>query len=322
MRWLIIIVLGLAGAVAPASAGPADASDKLGVVVSILPQAYFVERIGGERVSVEVLVGENQNPHLYQATPRQMVRVGQATMYFTIGVEFERAVVPRIRKTFPKLKLIDTQAGVPLRRSECSHEHDHDHHNCGHGHHGHDHDHDRKHGKPPQADSPPAVSENPDPHIWLSPKLVKIQAKTICDALCEADPGHADEYRRNLAAFHADLDRAHDEIAKSLAPLVGQKVYVYHPAFGYFLDEFGLKQVPVEIEGKRPGPKQLVRLVNQAEKDGVRVIFVQAQFSQNSAAMVAEAIGGVVVAIDPLARDYLENLKRIAAAVREGLKKR
>lgn len=314
MRSLVIGVLGIAAAAGSAFGGVEDAGGKVGVVVSILPQAYFVERVGGECVEVEVLVGEGQSPHLYRATPRQMVRIGQSKLYFTIGVECERALVPRLRKMFPELKLVDTRAGVPLRRFARARGHRHDHE---HG----DHAHDRgeEHGAPTGA-AKPEPGGAVDPHIWLSPKLVKIQAQTICDALCEADPDRADAYRRNLAAFQVDLDRVHDEIAKALAPLEGREVYVYHPAFGYFLDEFGLEQVPVEIEGKSPAPRQLVQLIEEAKAGGVRVVFVQAQFSRKSAAAVAEAIGGAVVAVDPLARDYLDNLRRMAAALRKALK--
>lgn len=287
-------VLGTAAA-QPANAPP----EKLTVAVSILPQAHFVERVGGDRVRVAVLVGPGQSPHAYEPTPKQVAELVGARAYFTIGVEFERGLLPRLRSSFPKLRVVDTRAGVPLRTmtgaeaaAECDHGRDH-------GHHDH-HDH----------------QATPDPHIWLSPRLVKIQAQTICDALADLDPAGAETYRRNLAAFQTDLDRLHDRLEAALAGLKGREVFVFHPAFGYFLDEFGLKQVPVEIEGKEPTARQLAAVIERAKATGIQVIFVQPQFSRKSAEAVAEAIGGVVVPLDPLAREFTANLEEMAAKIR------
>jgi zinc transport system substrate-binding protein len=283
----------------PLAASSTLAGEKLDVFVSIAPQAYLVERIGGEHVRVEVLVREGQSPHTYQATPRQMVRLGEADLYFSIGVDFERALLPRVTRTFPDLRVIDSRAGIPLRRLEVNHV-------CTHedGHHHHEH-----------------AAGGEDPHVWMSPRLAKTIAKNISTALEAADPEHADAYRAGLAALHADLDRTRREIAEVLAPVKGERVYVFHPAFGYFLDEFGLRQVAVEIEGKQPSARQLVRLIEQARQDKVHVIFVQPQFSPKSAEAIAEAIGGAVVPIDPLARAYLKNIQETAVKLKSGLTK-
>jgi len=308
-RLNISILLVCAVAVARAQQPSAG---RLGVAVSILPQAYFVERVGGEYVNVEVLVGPGQSPHAFEPTPKQLEGLSRARVYFTVGVDFEEALLPRIRRMFRDLKVVDTRAGVPLRsmtateaEAEAAHEHGHD----------HDHDADHKHDDH-------APTGRPDPHIWLNPLLVKTQAQTICAALEEYDPSHAEQFRANLAAFHADLDRVHARITEALAPLQGREVFVYHPAFGYFTDAYGLKQVPVEIEGKEPTARQLAELITRAKSAGVRVIFVQPQFGRKSAEAVANAIGGAVVPMDDLARDYLKNLEEMAAQIKTGLEKR
>ena len=170
-----------------------------------------------------------------------------------------------------------TSAGVPLRMltaDEITAEEAHE-------------AHEEPHGQESETNA-----GRPDPHIWLNPLLVKTQARTICDALVELDPQHAADYRKNLAAFEADLDRVHAEIAATLAPLKGRELFVFHPAFGYFADAYGLKQVPVEIEGKEPTAKQLAELIARAKADHVKVIFVQPQFSRKSAEAIAQAIGG------------------------------
>lgn len=263
--------------------------------VSILPQVCFVERVGGRHVRVSVLVGPGQSPFSYEPTARQMSELAKARVLFRIGVPFEEVLLPKISAAFGQLKICDTRTGITLRPIG-GHESDHE------SHAEHEHDH-----------------EGDDPHIWLSPKLVKIQAQTICDTLCQLDPPHADDYRRNLAGFHADLDGLDARIGTALAPVKGKELFVFHPAYGYFADAYGLKQVAVEIAGKEPSAKELSALVKRARDSGARVIFVQPQFSTSSAAVVAREIGGAVVPLDPLAPDYLENLERMAVVVKEAL---
>ena len=280
---------------------------KLSVVVSILPQAYFVERVGGDRVAVDVLVGPGQSPHTYDPTPRQLEGISHARVYFRIGIDFENGLVPRIERMFKNVKVVDTRRNVPLRTMTA------DEAEAEKSHAGHE-----EHGGHAEGD---AAAGQPDPHIWLNPLLVKTQAQTICDTLAELDPDHADTYRRNLAAFDADLDRVHAQVAEALAPLKGQAIFVFHPAFGYFTDAYGLKQIPVEIGGKEPTARQLAGLIDRAKAAGVKVIFVQPQFARKSAGAVAAAIDGVVVPLDDLARDYLKNLEDVAAKVKAALQK-
>lgn len=272
---------------------------KISVFVSILPQAYFLERIGGDHVDVGVLVGEGQSPHTYEPTPKQMAKLATAKAYFRIGVPVERGVLRKIRQSHKNLIIVETQKGIAYRYLA-----------------GHDHDHGEGHVKGHEAKG----HKTPDPHLWMDPKLVKIQSRNIYDALCRLDPAHTQDYTENLKAFQTDLDRVDARISRSLVPLKGRMMYVFHPAFGYFADSYGLVQAPIEIEGKEPGAKQLARLIERAKKDRVKVIFVQPQFSIRSAGTVAKEIGGVVIPINPLARDYLANLEKIASAVEQGLR--
>lgn len=279
----ILSIIAFLVAITNATA-PCSHAQKIKVFVSILPQACFVERIGGPYVEIGVLVGPGQSPATYEPTPKQMAMLARSRLYFLIGTPFEKTFVPKALDTFKTLKLIDTRKGIKLRyfkRSSCE--------------------------------------RVPDPHIWLDPKLVKIQAENICEGLIYTDPAHAKAYKDNLRAFCADLDGVDAKISTTLAPLKGGRFYVFHPAFGYFGDSYGLTQVAVEIEGKSPSAKQLANLIKRAKKDNVKVIFVQPQFAKKDARVVAAAIGGAVVPMNPLARDYLKNLEHMAAAIRDAL---
>jgi len=287
------VVLVLAGLLSSIG-GAAVPSGKIEAFVSILPQAYFVERIGGEYIEAEVLVGPGQSPATYEPTPRQMARLGCSKVYFCIGVPFERGFLTKISKTYDQLEIIDTSVGIKPRYLAGSvHCYDEDEEKDHHG--------------------------LRDPHVWLDPKAVKIQAGTICEVLSRIDPDHAGYFQDNADAFISDLDRLDAEIDQILKPLLGQKIYVFHPAFGYFAQSYGLEQTAVEVEGKEPSARQLSELINKARAENVKIIFVQPQYSKKNAKAIANAIGGAVVPINPLPKDYLQELETMALVIKNAL---
>ena len=274
---------GVSAANAP-SAAPIDSNLRghvLSAVVSIQPQAYFVERVGGDRVKVTVLVGPGQEPHTFEPTPETMTGVSTADVFFTIGLPFEATLLDKLQASVPKLHVVDTRQGITLQPLDA--------------------------GAAGQGDL--------DPHIWLSPRLVKLQARTIRDALVNLDPSGKADFDRNLRDFEADLDALDRETRKRLAPFKGRELLVFHPSFGYFARDYGLRQVNIETEGKEPGPRELTDIINAAKQSGVKVILVEPQFSSKSAEAVAQAIGGSVMTVDPLARDWLPNFSHVVGSI-------
>ena len=271
---------------------PSDAG-KLPVFVSILPQKYFVERIGGEHVRVSVMVGPGQSPATYEPRPRQMAELVSARLFYRIGVAFEEVWMERISAANPGMELLDARDGLILREMEPA------------GGHHHDHDHPRQ------------AKGHPDPHIWLSPVMVRAMAARLQDTLIRLDPSNQASYRANYQAFADDLEALTRETRNRLADLKQRSFMVFHPSWGYFADEFDLKQMPIESEGKEPGASTLVRLIEQARAEHISVIFVQQQFSQAPARGLAAAVGARLVAIDPLAEDYLDNLRRVTTALKD-----
>jgi zinc transport system substrate-binding protein len=293
----LISALAGCGRGAPSGGSPAPASGTaLRTVACIAPHAYLVRRVGGPRVSVEVLVGPGQSPHTYEPAPRQVAALEEADAYFETGLPFERTLLEKATQARPSLHIVDLREGVELRAIE-ENEREHDHHEGAHG----DED------------------ESIDPHTWTSPRNAIIQARAIASALTELDGEHRAEYEANRDALIADLTALDREIAEALAPLKGQEFIVFHPAFGYFADAYGLRQVPIEVAGKEPTARELASLIETAKQRNVRVIFVQREFPASSAQRVAEAIGGVVSPLDDLGEDYLECLRSMAHAVRDGL---
>ena len=281
----------------------------LSIAVSILPQAYFAQRIAGDRARVLTLVGPGASPHSYELSPRQLADLSRASVWFITGIEFENALLPKISSLYPTLAIVDAVKDAEFRLMEA-HDHEEEADEL------HDGETDEAQGQELDHDEESAM----DPHTWLGPQGAKTQAAAIRDALTAIDPDGAKVYSDNYEVFAREVDGLFARLTLELAPLRGATVFVYHPAFGYFLDAFGIKQEAVETGGKEPTPKQLADLVERASADGARVLFVQKQFPSASARAVADAIGGVVVEMDDLAEDWARNLERMAAALRKAIR--
>jgi len=276
------------------------AAAQLQVGVGIPPQAYLVERIGGRHVAVQVLLRPGRNPHTFMPTPRQLVALGKVELFFKIGLPLESRLLEKLQGRRRRPAVLDSARGIRKRMFA--------HGCCDHG-----HSHDGRHQH---------AAGVPDPHIWLSPPLLKVQAINIAEALQRRDPGHAADYRRNLAALLQEIDALHVKIDRMLEPCRGRAFYAFHPAFGYFADAYGLEQKAVEIEGHSPTPRQLRALVRQAKATGVKTVFVQPQFDTRSAQVIAEALGGRVVPIDPLAKNVLANIAKMATKIEQAVSPR
>ena len=272
------------------------------VFVSILPQKYFVEKIGGDLVDASVMVQPGASPATYEPKPRQMVALAKSRVYFAIGVPFEATWLEKIAATNSRLHVVHTEAGIermPMkpdhlhagRRRQVEIEQGNDHHGV------------------------------KDPHIWLSPPLVMQQARTIFRTLASLDPVNLASYENNYKKFIMELVELDLELRKVFERRVEHHDFmVFHPSWGYFARSYGLRQVPLEIEGKKPKPEELKDLVQYANEIGARVIFVQPQFSQQAARTIAQSIGGQIVVVDPLALDWANNLREVASEFKEALR--
>jgi zinc transport system substrate-binding protein len=271
------------------------APEPLDIYVSLPPHAGFVKKLGGDHVKVHLLAQGGQDPHSFEPTPRNVLSLARADIFFTTGLPVEKQLVNKIRNRQAGPAIIDITADIQqhgLIPESTSHHHPaHDEHHA----------------------------QGEDPHIWLSPPLLVPMAENIHQALVAADPKHKQTYDINLTKLIAAIDSLHGNIKQQLAPFKGNTFYVFHPAFGYFASTYGLRQKAVETGGKSPSPRQLAKLIRQAKADGVKIIFTQPQFDKSSAAAIARAIDGTVVTMDPLAQDILANLKKMAQAIEQAM---
>jgi len=271
-------------------------SQPLQVAVSIDPQRFLVERIGGDTIKVVTIVPAGKNPHSYEPTPSQMKELSRSVVWFSIRIEFEQAIMPKIKSLYPHIRIVDTSIGIKRRimKEEELDKHDHD------------HDHDEVGAE--------------DTHIWMSVRLMKNQADVVYKTLVEINPSQKALYKKNYENLLKELDILDKELSRKLAPYKGKEFFIYHPVLGYFADDYGLRQISIEIKGKEPSPSQLAKVINLARKHKVKIIFVQEGFSKKSAETVAKAIGGKVVEINPLTSDYLNMMRKIGDMLVEGWK--
>ncbi len=268
-----------------ASAGEGE---KLKVAVSVLPQKYFVEMIAGDSIDIVVVVPPGANPATYEPSPSDMRDMSSVDVWFTVGVPFESPWLPRFTGTNPDLRVRSTIENIerlPINRyTVTGHDTSSEHH--GHG--------------------------SLDPHVWLSPELVRSQAAVIAEELSLLDTLKADEYMINLNGFYTEIDSLQKSIRSLIGSSSSRSFIVFHPAWGYFADEFGLVQIPIETAGSEPSPREMSRLVDYARENDILAIFVSPQFSTSSAEAIATEIGVEVSYIDPLAEDWKSNLYYVA----------
>jgi zinc transport system substrate-binding protein len=279
--WLGVLFLVVSGCL---TQQPKE-NETVQVVVTILPQAEFVEKIGGDLVQVTVMVPPGASPHTYEPTPSQLMSVSKAQLYCEVGsgVEFELVWMDRVVNMNTDMVVVDCSEGVQLVYAG-----DHQEHERGY-----------------------------DPHIWLSPQNAVLMVETMYKGLVQVDPMNKEYYSQNKIRYIEELEELDRDIVKALSAVTTRRIMVYHPSWTYFCRDYGLEQIPIEEEGKEPTPQGIQHVVEQAQRYHIKVIFTSPQFSTEAAEVIAHEIGGQVVLIDPLAKSYVENMLKVAHAFAE-----
>ena len=253
-------------------------------IASIAPVTQMVDAIASERVETITMVMQGDSPHTYEPKPSQMKAVSEASLYFAIGVEFEKAWLARFKAQNSSMRVVNLYEGIKRLHMKSHHEHD--------------------------------AKGGEDPHIWTAPRNMIVMAKKVAKALEDIDPEGRKYYEKNLQKYIAQVEALEKRISSILSSLpAGSSFLVFHPSWGYFADEFGLKQVAMETEGKEPSAKEFMSLIKRMKKSGARAIVVQPEFSNKSARLLAKELSIPVVAVSPLAYDWQNSLLRVARAI-------
>ncbi len=255
-----------------------ESIEKENVFVSILPQKFFVEKIAGEDFEVHAMVRPGMSPATYEPLPNQLIELSKSKIYFAIGVPFEKVLLKKINSTFENVHIVKTQDRIKLR----------------------------------EVGSTKSKTKKYDPHIWLNPLLVKVQAENILAGLVKLRPERKDFYEKNYYNFINEIDSVNLKISEILSDLETKKFLIYHPSFGYFCDEYGLKQFAIEKKGKEPTGNAVAEIMDLIERENLKLLFVQKQFTSKLSEKISNITGIKIVQVDPLSGDYFNNLIRVA----------
>lgn len=260
-----------------------NSGEKPVVIVSIQPQKTFVQKIAGDDFNIQVLVPHGASPESYSLLPSQLKDISQAGVWFRIGyIGFELSWKDKVEELNKNMQVIDLSEGLDLIREEEVHHGDHVH------------------------------VGGIDPHIWLSPKLVKQMSGKITEVLSGINPEKASEYKANYMKFVKEIDQLDIELRNSLKEFQGRSFITFHPSLSYFARDYGLEQLTLESGGKEPTPQHMARVIELARKENIGVIYIQSEFDRDHARVFAEEIKGKVVEVKPLSPEWEENLKEMA----------
>lgn len=252
------------------------------VLVSVAPYKLFVEKIAGDTVNVNLMVPAGASSHTYEPTPKQMIAASKSAMWFCIGESFENRAVAALKAHHPEMVIVDLRQNVDLINSD------------------------------PQTGCCCCRASGFDLHIWMSPKQVETQARTIALALSKVFPEHTVRYQTGLNQLLAELQTLDTDIKTTLKPLANRLILVSHPAYAYFCRDYDLKQMSIEFEGKDPTPQQLTNTLNRAREAQLKRVYIQIQYNSKGARLFAKELGGEVVMLDPYSEHYFDSMREIA----------
>lgn len=273
-------------------------NSKIVVAASVLPQKEFIEKVGGDKVQVIIMVPPGADPHTYEPKASQMEQITNAQMYVQVGsgIDFEMSWMDKMKSLNRNMLVINDSNGIafiPSIENISTIE---------------------KNG---ENFSSAGIIES-DPHVWVSPKNAQVMVENIYQGLVKIDPKNKEYYLINKENYLKELRNLDKNITNQLSNQKGSKILVYHPSWGYFCRDYGMTQIAIEKEGKDPTPKEMMNIINLSKKDNITAIFVSPQYNTRSSEVIASEIGAKLVFIDELAPDYINNMKKIVEAFENG----
>lgn len=257
-------------------------SGKKIIAVSIVPEATFVEKVCGDNFEIVTMIPPGASPETYEPTPQEMQRLEQAEVYFSIGVPAEEnSILPSVSAD---TEIISLHTMVGRSHKELK------------------------------------IGEERDPHIWLSPKRAMAMVAIIGEVLSEKDPQNKEKYAENVTNYISELEALDEKVRSIFGEKTGGKFIAFHPAFGYFADDYGLTMYALEEHGKEATAKRLADMADLAKKENIKTVFYQAENAGKQAEAFAEEIGGKAISLEPLAADYINNIRKMAKSISEAIK--
>ena len=268
------------------------------VSVSIIPQQYFVDRLSGNHVKVNVMIPPGAGHSTYEPLPSQMRDLNKSKIYFKIGhIDFEYAWMERFKNSNKQMKVVDLSEGLDLSAVEAT--------PCNHHHHEGEHHH----------------HSSIDPHIWLNPEMVKPMVSKIASELCLLLPKDRDSINIRKKQFIAEIDSLDKYITQQMDNLKSRKFLIFHPALTWYAYRYGLEQITIEVNGKEPSPSEMGKIIQTIKDNNIKVLLIQSEFPFERAVPISKETGVEIIQINPLAYDWLNNMYKITSTIKQALSK-
>ncbi len=273
-------------------------NNKIAVAASVLPQKEFIEKVGGDKVQVIIMVPPGADPHTYEPKASQMEQIANAQIYVQVGsgIDFEMTWIDKIKSLNQNMIVINDSKGItfiPSIENISTTE---------------------KNG---ENVSSTGITES-DPHVWVSPKNAQLMVENIYQGLVKIDPQNKEYYLINKENYLKELRNLDKNIIYELSNQKGSKILVYHPSWGYFCHDYGMTQIAIEKEGKDPTPKEMMNIINLSKKNNITAIFISPQYNTRNSEVIASEIGAKLIFVDELAPNYVDNMKKIVKAFENG----
>ena len=260
-------------------AGMAESNAKPTVTVTIPPYKYFVEKIAGDKVDVNVMVSNGNNPETYEPNAQQMMELSNSALYLKVGsIGFEQTWIKKLQDNAPDMKMIDTSVGITPAKTPGG---------------------------------------NIDPHVWMSCKNARIISSNILKALCELAPKNKAFFEKNYKSLLNIINKRDSTIKESFKenPDLVRKFVIYHPILTYFARDYRLEQLPIEEEGREPSAAQLKSLIKRARKEKIKYCLIQAEFANRNTTTFIKESQTKAMDINPLQADWANAMKEVSLAV-------
>ena len=257
-----------------------DENKKMIVAVSIEPQRNFVENIVGDLFEVVTIIPPGYSPENYEPSPKEIQKINDAKIYFSIGVPTEKQnILPNINNN---TQIVHLEEVVKNKYKDLQ-----------------------------------MPSGGRDPHIWLSPKRVIVMVEEITKQLCDISPENEELFIKNSKEYIQKLEKLDINLKSTFDRLENKKIIVYHPAFGYLADEYGIQMYSLEHDGKEATVEHLTQMIDLAKKENIKIIFYQQEIDSSQSQAFAEEIKGKSIMLSPLAYNYIENFEQMCKIIKE-----
>ncbi|MBQ5810471.1 MAG: zinc ABC transporter substrate-binding protein [Clostridia bacterium] len=282
MKKIISLILACAVLLVLGGCRADRSNGKPNVSVAIVPMAEMASAVAGDLWNVNVVIPAGSSPENYEPTVAERMALEDSSIYFSVGVPAEAAAILPIISSSTKIVHLDHAVAEQYA--------------------------DLK------------MAEGRDPHIWLSPKRAEVMVAAMAESFALADPANKEIYMSNAQEYIAKINSADEYIKQKFEGVVGRKFIAFNPAFAYFADEYGLRMVALQEEGREATLQHMQDMADYAKREGIKAVVYQGEIDSKQVEAFAQQIGGTTMKLEPLAPDYIENLKEMADILAEIMK--